>query len=75
MRELVNEMTAAEPEGRPTIEAVVERFTLVQHSLRRSKLRAAITHRKDPRLLARYIRTMIHRLRYNLHRRPSLQDP
>ena len=75
MRELVNAMTAAEPEGRPTIEDVVERFTLVRNSLRRSKLRAAITHRKGSRLLARYIRNMIHRLRYNLHRRPSLQDP
>lgn len=75
MRELVNAMTAEDPEGRPTIDAVVERFTVVRNSLRRSKLRAAITHKKDSRLLARCIRDMLHRLRYNFHRRPSLQVP
>jgi len=77
MQELINAMTAENPEVRPTIEAVVERFTLIRNSLSRSALRSPITRRKDSRVpvLFRYIGIMIRRLRYNLQRRPSLQDP
>lgn len=72
MRDLVNAMTAADPEQRPTIEQVVERLTLANRSLSAIHLRSTFVLRDhEPTRTTR----LFHTLWYNLQRRPSTVVP
>ncbi|KAI9451013.1 hypothetical protein BJY52DRAFT_1419337 [Lactarius psammicola] len=64
MEELIDAMTDEDPAKRPSIEEVIERFKVVQGSLRSAKLRSALTSKKVPRIFSviwqarQYLRTI-----------------
>ncbi len=52
MEELIDAMTDKDPAKRPSIEEVIERFSVVRGSLRSTKLRSALTSKKVPRIFS-----------------------
>jgi hypothetical protein len=76
MKELVDAMTVGEPEKRPVIEDVIERFTRVRDSLSGFKLRSPVTSRKDvgPIIAFRYVQQTIRTLKYILCQTPAIPD-
>ncbi|KAI9461959.1 hypothetical protein BJY52DRAFT_168374 [Lactarius psammicola] len=52
MEELIDSMTDKDLAKRPSIEEVIERFTVIRGSLRGTKLRSALTSKKVPRIFS-----------------------
>ncbi|KAH9035119.1 hypothetical protein EDB83DRAFT_2415864 [Lactarius deliciosus] len=77
MEELIDAMTNEDPAKRPSIEEVIERFTVVLESLRSTKLRSALTSKKLPRIFSviwqarQYFRT----IQYILLRQAAIPNP
>lgn len=59
MQPLVADMVQDDPDKRPTIDEVVERFDNIRASLSAWKLRSRIVHRKDSNI-AGFFRTIRH---------------
>jgi hypothetical protein len=74
MEGLVDAMTDESPEKRPTIEEVISRFSLIQNSLNKIKLRTFITAKRDPSLftVCRHTRQVIRTARYALSRKAAI---
>ncbi len=77
MQELVDSMTDENPEKRPTIEQVIERFGFIRGSLSTIKLRGFITQKKDPSLFTafRHVRQLIRTARYIVLRKAAIPIP
>jgi hypothetical protein len=77
MKELVEEMTDENPEKRPTIEAVVEKFDRIRGSLSAIKLRSPVTRKNGFILLTvfRHAMQLTRTARYIIHRRPAIPVP
>jgi len=77
MQELVDAMTDGNPEKRPSIEDVVERFDHIRNSLSNIKLRSLISLKKDPRLFTafRYVRQLIRTGRYIVLKKAAIPIP
>ena len=71
MEELIDAMTNEDTAQRPSIDEVIERFTVIQRSLRSTKLRSALTSRKVPRILSvfRQARQCLLTIRYTILQR------
>jgi serine/threonine protein kinase len=74
MKELVEAMTHENPEMRPTIEEVVEKFNQIRRSLSTIKLRSPITLKKHPMLFTVfwYAVQLGRTVPYIIHRRPAI---
>ena len=77
MKELIDAMTDEDPAQRPSIEEVIERFTVIQESLRSSKLRSALTLRKVPKIFSmfRQARQCLVTIRYSILRQAAIPNP
>jgi len=77
MKELVEAMTDENPEKRPTIEEVVEKFDRIRSSLSVIKLRSPITSKNGYILLTvfRHALQLTRTARYIIHRRPAIPVP
>ncbi|KAH8987529.1 kinase-like domain-containing protein [Lactarius hatsudake] len=77
MEELVDAMTNEDPAKRPSIEEVIERFTVVLESLRSTKLRSALTSKKLPRIFSVIwqARQYFHTIQYTLLRQAAIPNP
>jgi hypothetical protein len=77
MEDLINAMTNEDPAQRPSIEEVVERFTVVLGSLRTCKLRSALTSRKVPRVfyVFRQARQYLLTIQYAYVRQAAIPNP
>jgi hypothetical protein len=76
MPKLVDDMTGSDPEKRPVIEEVVERFGRIRDSLSTTKLYSRIT-RKDSGLFTmfRHARQLTRTVLYITQRRPAIPMP
>ena len=74
MKGLVDAMTDEDPEKRPTIEDIISRFSHIQNSLSRIKLRTFITAQKDPSLFTacRHTRQVVRTAKYALLRKDPI---
>ena len=77
MENLVNWMTFDDPDKRPRIEEVLEKFDLIRASLGQNKLRSPITSRKLPKVFAvvQHARQSLRTIKYVVSRRPAIPDP
>jgi hypothetical protein len=77
MQKLVDDMTGSDPEKRPVIEEVVERFGRIRDSLSTTKLYSRITRRKDSRLFTmfRHASQLTRTILYITQRRPAIPMP
>ena len=77
MEELIGAMTNEDPAQRPSIDEVIERFTVIQRSLSSTKLRSALTSRKVPRILSlfRQARQYLLTIRYTILQRAAIPNP
>ena len=77
MEDLIAAMTSERPEDRPRIEDVIERFTAIRKSLRKTKLRSALTSRKLPTIIgvAQKAGQCVCTARYILSRKAAIPDP
>lgn len=77
MQTLVDVMTDENPEKRPTIEQVIERFDHIRISLSNFKLRSPISLKKDPRLFTafRHVRQLIRTGRYIVLKKAAIPIP
>jgi hypothetical protein len=77
MQKLIDDMTNPEPEKRPMIEEVVERFGLIRDSLSTIKLYSKITRKKDSKLLVMFwhARQLTRTALYIIQRRPAIPMP
>jgi len=74
---LIDAMTNENPAQRPSIEEVIERFTVVQGSLRSTKLRSALTSRKVPRIFSmfRQARQYLLTIQYTILQHAVIPNP
>ncbi|KAH9045893.1 hypothetical protein EDB83DRAFT_2405558, partial [Lactarius deliciosus] len=74
MEELIDAMTNEDPAKRPSIEEVIERFTVILGSLRSTKLRSALTSKKLPRIFSvvRQARQYFRTIQYTLLRQAAI---
>ena len=77
MEDLIAAMTSERPEDRPRIEDVIERFTAIRKSLRKTKLRSALTSKKLPTIIgvAQKAGQCVYTTRYILLRKAAIPDP
>ncbi|KAI9443850.1 kinase-like domain-containing protein [Lactarius indigo] len=77
MQGLVGAMTDENPETRPTIEEVIEKFVHIRSSLSTIKLRSLIPLKKDPRLFtaSRHVRQFIRTARYIVLKKSAVPIP
>ena len=77
MEDLIAAMTSERPEDRPCIEDVIERFTAIRKSLRKTKLRSALTSKKLPTIIgvAQKAGQCVCTTRYILLRKAAIPDP
>jgi len=77
MESLIAAMTRERPGDRPRIEDVIRRFAIIRESLSKTKLRAALTSKKLPRIIClpkeaiQQVRTM----QYILSRKAAIPAP
>jgi len=76
MEELIDAMTDKDITRRPSIEEVIERFTVVRGSLRGTKLRSALTSKKVPRIFSviRQARQYLLTTQYIILRQAAIPD-
>lgn len=77
MEDLIDAMTNEDPAKRPTIEEVIERFSVVLGSLRTTKLRSALTSRKVPRVFSviRQAGQYLLTIQYTFFRQAAIPNP
>jgi hypothetical protein len=77
MENLVTAMTSESPEDRPRIEDVVRRFAAIRRSLRKAKLRSALTSKELPRIIcaAQQARQQVRTAQYTLSGKAAIPDP
>ncbi|KAF8265696.1 hypothetical protein EI94DRAFT_1588059 [Lactarius quietus] len=77
MEELIDAMTNEDPAKRPSIEEVIEQFTVVLGSLRTTKLRSALTSRKVPRIFSVILQAKQYLLtaQYTFFRQAAIPNP
>jgi hypothetical protein len=77
MQELVDAMTSHNPEDRPRIEEIVERFIYISASLSTSELRSAMTLKDDPMsaTVLKRARQSVRTLQYIVQRRAAIPLP
>ena len=77
MQKLVDDMTNPDPEKRPMIEEVVERFGLIRDSLSTIKLYSRITRKKDSKFLVMFwhARQLTRTVLYIIQHRPAIPMP
>ena len=77
MRELIDTMTDENPEKRPTIEEVIEKFNEILSLLSTIKLRSPIISKKDPIIFSifRHARQLTRTLTYVIQRMPAVPAP
>jgi hypothetical protein len=77
MEDLVNAMTSQNPEDRPRIEDIIQRFTVIRGTLSKTKLRSALKRKKATIIecvaleLWQYVRT----IQYILSQNAAIPDP
>ncbi len=76
MKDLVASMTQDDPSKRPLIEDVLQEFVRIRESLRKSKLRSAITSKNVPKVfkIFRRARQSVWTVWYTMSRRPAIPD-
>jgi hypothetical protein len=74
MADLVNDMVQDEPNKRPTMDQVMERFSRIRADLPKSKLRARIADRDEGTLKALYrgLCHFGHRVQYTISGLPAV---